>query len=86
MTNLRRTATIKAEDFCTLAYLPKKHFMQTKEEYPLIYNSFKNELHVYDDKNFKFRERMIANVPYFKNLDKEVIRELVYLLRPQKFD
>lgn len=29
---------------------------------------------------------MIKNVPYFKNLDDEIIEEIVYLLKPHRYD
>lgn len=29
---------------------------------------------------------MIKNVPYFRNLDQEIIDEIVYLLRPHRYD
>lgn len=34
MTNLKRTATIKAKDFTTLGYIMQRNFLQTKEEFP----------------------------------------------------
>jgi signal-transduction protein with cAMP-binding, CBS, and nucleotidyltransferase domain len=40
----------------------------------------------YNDENFRFRSKMIKNVPYFKNLSDSVIQELVYLLKPAFYD
>lgn len=40
----------------------------------------------YNDENIRFRKKMLANVPYFKNLSPNVIEELVYLLKPIKYD
>jgi len=37
ITNLKRTATVRAMDFCTLAYLGKAIFISTKDEYPEVY-------------------------------------------------
>lgn len=37
------------------------------------------------DVNFKFRKKMLYNVPYFSNLNDDVITELVYLLRPRMY-
>lgn len=34
VTRLKRTATVLAKDFTTLAYLTKKHFLVTKQEFP----------------------------------------------------
>ena len=34
ITNLKRTATVKAKDFTTLAFMMKRYFLQSKEEFP----------------------------------------------------
>jgi CRP-like cAMP-binding protein len=34
ITNLKRTATVKAKDFTTLAFMLKRHFIASKEEFP----------------------------------------------------
>ena len=40
----------------------------------------------YTDAEFNFRRQMIRNVPYFKNLDDDIIEEIVYLLKPLRYD
>lgn len=34
ITNLKRTTSVIAQDFTTLAFITKKHFKGTKQEYP----------------------------------------------------
>jgi len=33
-----------------------------------------------------FRRSMIRSVPYFRHLDDEIIEEIVYLLKPHRYD
>lgn len=74
ITNMKRTATIRAKDFCTLAYMTKRHFLASREEFPQIFQSFKRSIKDrYDDENLRFRKKMIKNVPYFKNLSENVV-------------
>ena len=37
ITNLKRTASVKAIDFCTLFCLPREDFALTKSDYPIVY-------------------------------------------------
>lgn len=72
--NLKRTATVIAQDFTTLGYIPGVNFRSAKNEYPQIYQAFKKNIKErYHDENFKFRQSMISNVPYFKNMTEAVI-------------
>jgi CRP-like cAMP-binding protein len=74
MTSLKRTATVKAKEFCTLGFLTKKVFQNAKLEYPQIWKSFKNKIQEdYQDESFKFRRNVITNVPYFKGLSDQII-------------
>lgn len=86
VTNLKRTATVKAVDYTTLAYLTRDNFTDIKKEFPQVYLNFKNSIKNYTDKDFEFRRSMIKNTPYFRNLDNDIIDEIVYLLRPNRYD
>ena len=86
VTNLKRTATVKAADYTTLAYLTRENFMDIKREFPQVYLNFKYSIKNYTDKDFEFRRSMIKNTPYFRNLDDEIVDEIVYLLKPNRYD
>lgn len=86
VTNLKRTTTVKATDYTTLAYLSRDNFLDIKKEFPQVYLNFKYNINKYEDYDFKFRRNMIKNTPYFRNLDREIIDEIVYLLRPNRYD
>lgn len=86
VTNLKRTATVKAADHTTLAYLTRENFMDIKREFPQVYLNFKYNIKNYTDKDFEFRRSMVKNTPYFRNLDDEIVDEIVYLLKPNRYD
>lgn len=86
VTNLKRTTTVKAVDYTTLAYLTRDNFIDIKKEFPQVYLNFKYNIKKYTDSDFEFRRNMIRNTPYFRNLDKDIIDEIVYLLRPNRYD
>lgn len=86
VTNLKRTTTVKAVDYTTLAYLTRENFEAIRKEFPQVYLNFKRNIARYKDSDFEFRRSMIKNTPYFRNLDDEIINEIVYLLRPNRYD
>lgn len=86
VTNLKRTTTVKAVDYTTLAYLTRENFEAIKKEFPQVYLNFKRNIARYKDTDFEFRRSMIKNTPYFRSLDDEIINEIVYLLRPNRYD
>ncbi len=51
-----------------------------------MYLNFKMKIKNYCDSEFQFRRQMIKNVPYFKTLDDDIIEEIVYLLKPLRYD
>jgi len=86
ITNLKRTATVKSVDFCTLSTMSRDVLQQAKEEYPQIYLNFRNKIMLYDDFDMTFRRKMIKNIPYFQKLTDQVIEEIVYLMRPKRYE
>jgi CRP-like cAMP-binding protein len=86
ITRLKRTATAKAYEYTTLACIDRDNFSQIKREFPQVYLNFKQKIRCYEDADFTFRRQMIKNVPYFKGLEDEIIEEIVYLLKPHRYD
>ena len=49
ITNMRRTASVTAINYVTLASISRTDFNIMKEEYPSIYQGIKEEMKVYKD-------------------------------------
>lgn len=82
LTNMKRTATVVAQDFSNLASVNKKVFGKMKSKFPLLYMKFKNSLKgKYTDENFRYRLSLLKNTPYFSKLSDEVMLQLVFLMK-----
>ena len=73
LTNLQRTATVKAIEFMTVAVLEKQDFDDLNVEHPEIFNKFRSKIKEYDDDDFEARREYTRNVPYLKTLSYRVI-------------
>ena len=60
--------------------------MEIRKEFPQVYLNFKTKMKKYSDVDFNFRRSMVKNVPYFRSLDDSIIEEIVYLLKPHRYD
>ena len=52
ITNLRRTSTVRATDYCTFASMSRTVLLEAKKEYPQIYLALKKNLNNYNDADF----------------------------------
>ena len=66
--------------------MSRKVLDQAKDEYPIIFQKFRDNIKQYDDFDFIFRKTMVKNIPYLRNLDGYIIQEIVYLLRPKRYE
>ena len=73
ITNMKRTCTVKAMEFTTLATLNKEDFMKAEDLFPSIFKNFKEGINLYNDADIQFRRNMILNVPYFRLLDENIV-------------
>ena len=73
ITNLQRTATATSNDYCTLSSMSNEVLQLAKEEYPIIFDKFRDGISKYVDFDFIFRQKMVKNIPYFRNLENSAI-------------
>jgi CRP-like cAMP-binding protein len=87
ITNLKRTAKAISVNQSTLSYLSRDKLNEAKNEYPNIFKLLKNKMQNYDnDPNMKLRLMMTKNIPYFRKLDQNLIREIVFNVRPKRYE
>jgi hypothetical protein len=53
---------------------------------PHVCREFREKMQKYDDADTKFRKKMIRSVPYLKQLDDSIIQEIMYLLKPMRYE
>ena len=83
---MKRTATVTTSEYSTISCLSRKSLYDSKEDYPIIYQKFAGNISKYEDFDFNFRKKMVKNVPPFRNLSDHIIKELVYLLSPKRYE
>ena len=66
--------------------MSKTVLLQAKTEYPIIFQKFTEQVGKYNDFDFKFRYKMVQNVPYFRQVEDYIIYELVNYLKPKRYE
>ena len=86
LTNGRRTATVRALNYTTLAVLDKEEFDQVISLYPICRSVLRRGMFQYQDKYKRFLLRMLRRVPVFKGLRVRTEQELLYSLHPETIE
>lgn len=81
-----RTASVKANNYCTLAKLSKKHFDELIHRYPNLTDKFKNKIYHYDDNIKLFLEKSFDSLNYLKTVPFQVKHELMYKMKKINFE
>jgi hypothetical protein len=63
-----RTATVKANNYCTLALLSKEHFNEMIHKTPQLIDNFKLKIYHYDDNIKLFLEKQFDSIDYLKEV------------------
>ena len=48
--------------------------------------NFKKTIHEYDDEDMILRKKFVANIPYFRTLNQQVISEIMFLMKETSHD
>lgn len=86
LTNLKRTASIISEDTCMFNSLSKKNLEKIMQAYPSTLDFVKENISEYNDENFLLRYIFVQNIPYFRTASINLIRRIVFLLRPYVYN
>ena len=65
---MKRTCSVRALEYCTLAVIEKDDFVAMRENLPSIFLNFKEHINTYNDSDIRYRKLMLKNVPYFRTL------------------
>lgn len=73
----RRTASVKAKQYCECAYIKNEDFMQIMANHP-IYKSYlvKKVMKTYDDELRIFLVTCLRKIDYLKDIDDEILTHL----------
>lgn len=69
LTDMKRTATVRAVDYSTISTLCKESIQELQTIFPTFISQFKHGIqHNYRDHDFLFKQKMIESVPFFSKL------------------
>lgn len=85
LTKLKRTATVVSKDFSNCAYLGKEDVELIKINFPHIAKQFKDKIKDYRDEKMNFRKLMIRNIHYLKELNDNIINEIICNLEVKRY-
>ena len=81
-----RTATVIANNYCTVAKMSKKHFDELIHKFPKLMNKFKDKVYHYDDNVKLFLEKSFDSIDYLHSVPFQVKHELMYKLKKMSFE
>eukprot|EP00347_Sterkiella_histriomuscorum_P022573 403337973 len=83
---VKRTASVKSKNYCTLAALNDENFYEMCHQFPDIFFKMKQETQKYNDKWKIFQKKIISSIEYFANLSEDLKEELHYKLSLEYFE
>ena len=81
-----RTASVVANNYCTLSRLNKHHFEELVQKYPELIQKFKDKIFKYEDHVKLFLEKTIDSISYFKFLSHHAKHEILYKFKRLPFE
>lgn len=81
-----RTASVIANNYCTLAKISKDHFDELIHKYPKLVQKFKDKIYHYNDNVKLFLEYCLNSIAYLKNINQEVKHDILYKLKKVSYE
>jgi hypothetical protein len=78
--NSSRTASVRTYNYSTISSVTRVTFNEISFQFPEAYNILSKEMNKYQDPWKIYLKSLPRGVPYFTNLDDEIIEELSYEL------
>ena len=81
-----RTASVIANNYCTVAKMSKKHFDELIHKFPKLMNKFKDKVYHYEDNVKLFLEKSFDSIDYLHSVPYQVKHELMFKLKKMNFE
>jgi CRP-like cAMP-binding protein len=85
LTKLKRTASIVSDDYSNCNYLTVEDVAEIDENFPHILKQLRHKIWDYKDDNMNFRKLMIRNVHFLRDLDDNIINEIICHLEVKRY-
>jgi len=81
----KRTAEVIVTKYTTLAKMELAAFKELQTELPEFIDCLNKGVFGYQDRMMRFIKRSLVKVPYFSGLEDEVLFEIIFSLKTNKF-
>ena len=82
----KRTATVRSENYGTLAILKKSHFLELSKTFEQFSTLFKKQIFKYKDPLTTWLFIEMEKIPYFRNLSLLTKQELIYAMERHTYE
>jgi CRP-like cAMP-binding protein len=82
----KRSASVVANNYCTLAKLDSNKFHDICSKYPQILKEMKEQIFVYDDENEVFMSSFLNKIEFLRNAELDIFHEVMYNFKQETFD
>ena len=82
----KRTATVRSENYGSLAMLKKSDFMELTKTFEQMTPLFKTQIYKYKDELTLWKYMEMEKIPYFRKLSLATKQELIYSLERKTFE
>jgi CRP-like cAMP-binding protein len=84
--NCRRSATVVANNYCTLARLTPSDFKDITSKFPSYLQHLKEQVYLYDDPIKLFLEEQIKRIPYFHKIGVDTFHDVLFNFNQETCD
>lgn len=85
VTCLKRTASVRANDFIYCMKLERKDYMILESNFPHLVDEMKKKVRNFDDSKMTFRRSAMSNVPWLRFMDKEIVKQVLEEVEIQRY-
>lgn len=82
----KRTATVRSENYGTLALLKKSHFLELSKTFENFSSFIKKQIYKYSDELTLWLNIEMDKIPYFRYLSLDTKQELIYAMERQTYE
>ena len=80
LTNSKRTCSVVTREDCVFQTLSKESMDDIGNKYPSIFDKIMKNMQFYADENMTQKCQFVQNIPYLRNLPRDIIIQIVFLM------
>jgi len=85
VTCLKRTASVRANDFVYCMKLERKDYNILEHNFPHLVDEMKKRVREFNDSKMRFRRAAMANIPWLRFIDPEIVKQVLEEVEIQRY-